>query len=52
MADSAATKWAIISFVIGCLFGSGAIWQWNQLQIAEKNQEMERVIKSPLDATQ
>jgi hypothetical protein len=46
MAESAVTKWTIISFVIGSLLGSGAIWQWKQSQIAIKNQEMERVVKT------
>lgn len=46
MADSAVTKWTIISFLIGSLLGSGAIWQWKQSQIAAKNQEMDKVMKT------
>ncbi len=35
--------WAIISLLIGTVFGSGAIWQWQK-----KNLERDRLISYPL----
>ena len=40
-------SWAIIiSFLIGTLFGSGAIWQWQQLRLASKSYELEKILKT------
>ena len=36
-------QWVVLSFVIGTLFGSGALWQWKDLQLKEKSQQLETV---------
>ena len=36
-------KWALVSFVIGALFGSGALWQWKDVQLKEQAQHIETV---------
>ena len=33
----------IIAFLVGSLFGSGAIWQWRQLQLAAQKHELEEL---------
>ena len=39
------TWWATISFLIGTMIGTGAIWQYQNLQIVQRKQEIEEVLK-------
>ena len=39
------TGWVIISFIIGTLIGTGSIWQWKDLQLSQRKQEIEEVLK-------
>ena len=37
------TRWTIISFLLGTLFGSGSIWQWEHAKVEARKQELDRV---------
>ena len=32
----------VLTFFVGTLFGSGAIWQWGQLELAKKQHELQK----------
>ncbi len=37
--------WAIGAFLVGTVAGSGSIWQWMNLRIAQRSQDVEEILK-------
>ena len=39
-------SWAIIALLVGTLFGSGSIWQWQKNNLDRERFELEKITKS------
>src|ERR1051326_6769979 len=46
MVRNALSKWTVLAFVLGTLFGSGSIWQWKQTQIEGQKAELDRIVRT------
>jgi hypothetical protein len=46
MKESSVSIWAVVTFLIGTLVGTGGVWEWKKVEIEAQKQQVEKTVQT------